>query len=1484
MKKILFCFLLITAGCFGLQAQVIPPPPVITTQPTTPVTYCRNVQASIPFTASGFLPTYQWYYRPTLSCEFCETPLTNNTTYSGVNTNTLRINTGTLATGNYYYFCQVSNAGGTVYTIQVTFTVSTAIAPNAPTTTGANRCGTGSVTLGAAGGTAGQYRWYTVATGGTAIAGQTAATYATPSLTGTTNYWVAINNGLCESNRSIVTATINIPPAAPTTTGANRCGSGSVTLSAAGGLAGQYRWYTVPTGGTAIAGQTNATYATPALTGTTNYYVAINNGTCESTRTIVTATINPLPTAPTTTGAANCGSGAVTLGAAGGAAGQYRWYTVPTGGTAIAGQTNATYTTPSLTGTTNYYVAINNGTCESTRTIVTATINPLPTAPTTTGAANCGSGSVTLSAAGGAAGQYRWYTVPTGGTAIAGQTNATYTTPSLTGTTNYYVAINNGTCESTRTIVTATINTVPTAPTTTGAANCGSGSVTLGAAGGTAGQYRWYTVPTGGTAIAGEINATYATPSLTGTTNYYVAINNGTCESTRTIVTATINTIPTAPTTTGVAICGSGSVTLSATGGVAGEYRWYTVPTGGTAIAGQTNATYATPILTGTTNYYVAINNGICESVRTIVTATINTIPAAPTTTGAANCGSGSVTLSAAGGTAGQYRWYTVPTGGTAIAGETNATYTTPALTGTTNYYVAINNGTCESTRTIVTATINTIPTAPTTTGANRCGNGSVTVSAAGGTAGQYRWYSVPTGGTAITGEINAAYITPSLSGTTNYYVAINNGTCESTRTIVTAIINTLPTAPTTTGAAICGSGALTLNATGGTAGQYRWYTVPTGGTAIAGQTNATYTTPSLTGTTNYYVAINNGICESARTIVTATINTIPAAPTTTGGAICGSGSVTLSAAGGTAGQYRWYTVPTGGAAITGETNASYSTPVIASTTTYYVAINNGSCEGSRSSVVATVNTVPTAPTTTGNFSCIAASLTLSASGGVAGQYRWYTVPTGGTAIAGQTSATYLTPLLALTTTYYVSINNGTCESTRTSVIATINLSPTGPTTTGAASCGPSTLTLTAAGGAAGQYRWYIAPTGGTAIAGQTNSTFTTPLLSLTTTYYVAINNGLCESNRTPVVATINTIPNPPTETGASRCGAGTVVLNASGGTAGQYRWYTVPTGGTAIAGQTSSSYTTPAISVTTLYYVAINNGTCESTRTPVTATVHTIPNAPTTTGAESCPAASVTLTASGGAAGQYRWYSAPTGGTAISGQTNSTYSTPVLSSTTTYYVSIDNGNCEGSRAAVTATIAEPGCDNVPPVIETELLVTQVEGILTISLVGLISDGNDNVDLSTLRIVTPPASGATAIIDAEFNLVIDYSSLTFSGLESITIEVCDVFGACTQQIFEIDVVGEININNALSPGNDGKNDFFNIAHIAALNSTKNNKVSIYNRWGTLVWEGTNYDNINVVFIGKSNNNTDLPTGTYFYKIEFKGGQHKTESGYLVLKR
>lgn len=92
----------------------------------------------------------------------------------------------------------------------------------------------------------------------------------------------------------------------------------------------------------------------------------------------------------------------------------------------------------------------------------------------------------------------------------------------------------------------------------------------------------------------------------------------------------------------------------------------------------------------------------------------------------------------------------------------------------------------------------------------------------------------------------------------------------------------------------------------------------------------------------------------------------------------------------------------------------------------------------------------------------------------------------------------------------------------------------------------------------------------------------------------------------------------------------------------------------------------------------------------------------------------------------------------------------------------------------------------------------------------------------------------------------------------------------------------IVVFNAISPtAVDGLNDYTRIENLA-----EGDIVSIYNRWGDLVFEMKNYDNENAAkrFNGQSNVNgsKDLPTGNYFYVIRRKAG--KEVSGYLSLRR
>lgn len=396
------------------------------------------------------------------------------------------------------------------------------------------------------------------------------------------------------------------------------------------------------------------------------------------------------------------------------------------------------------------------------------------------------------------------------------------------------------------------------------------------------------------------------------------------------------------------------------------------------------------------------------------------------------------------------------------------------------------------------------------------------------------------------------------------------------------------------------------------------------------------------------------------------------------------------------------------------------------------------------------------------------------------------------------------------------------------------------------------------------------------------NGTLATVTASTTTSITTTVPTGASTGPITVTVlsntATSSTnfivCPVPPVAVPNQGCENTSIIIGASGGSNGQYKWYTVATGGTAIAGEVNSSYTTPVLTATTTYYVSITVGGCESTRTAVIATVINTPS-PTVTGANACPASTFALSASGGTNGQYRWY---TVGAAIAGAVNGSYTTPALSTTTTYYVSIVNGSCESSRVSVTATVLATGC---APVITPQPLATQVEGKIVIDLVPLISTPG-TLDVNSIKIVTQPTSGALATISSGV-LTIDYTGRLFSGTESIGIEACNTNSLCSQQNFSIEVVGDIIIYNALSPNGDDKNPILFLRYIEVIPETKSNKVFIFNRWGDIVFEVENYDNVSRVFSGKNKNGDELPTGTYFYRIDFNNGL-KSKTGFLSLRK
>jgi gliding motility-associated-like protein len=107
------------------------------------------------------------------------------------------------------------------------------------------------------------------------------------------------------------------------------------------------------------------------------------------------------------------------------------------------------------------------------------------------------------------------------------------------------------------------------------------------------------------------------------------------------------------------------------------------------------------------------------------------------------------------------------------------------------------------------------------------------------------------------------------------------------------------------------------------------------------------------------------------------------------------------------------------------------------------------------------------------------------------------------------------------------------------------------------------------------------------------------------------------------------------------------------------------------------------------------------------------------------------------------------------------------------------------------------------------------------------------------------------------------------------------------------VLAPFEIYNGITPDGDGKNDFF---FVQGISNWPVNNVQIFNRWGVLVFETDGYGGSNDsenVFVGVSEGrstiaeNDRLPTGTYYYIINFAGDNNPGKSsyaGYLYINR
>lgn len=169
---------------------------------------------------------------------------------------------------------------------------------------------TATLSVGAASPTAILYQWFLGAAGDTAapVPGATSASFTTPAITSSTQYWVRVSSS--GRNADSTAATVNVSTSVPSiveqpeneTVTSGRSARLSVEVAGTGPFT--YQWYRRDGESTSqpIEGATAAEYTTPPLTVTTRYWVRVTNATGSVDSVTVTVVVasapDPNPPAP----------------------------------------------------------------------------------------------------------------------------------------------------------------------------------------------------------------------------------------------------------------------------------------------------------------------------------------------------------------------------------------------------------------------------------------------------------------------------------------------------------------------------------------------------------------------------------------------------------------------------------------------------------------------------------------------------------------------------------------------------------------------------------------------------------------------------------------------------------------------------------------------------------------------------------------------------------------------------------------------------------------------------------------------------------------------------------------------------------------------------------------------------------------------------------------------------------------------------------
>ncbi len=619
-----------------------------------------------------------------------------------------------------------------------------------------------------------------------------------------------------------------------------------------------WTWYTGSCGGTEVDRGSSLGYIYP--TETTTYYLRQENACGVSNCVEVTVEVSDLSSAATgitPAKAAVCPREETTLTVEGGSLGtgaRWAWYADECQGDTLGfgSSINISQDVESI-----YYVRA-EGVCDTTDCAsLTLSLETTPEPPGVTNLDFCEGETVAISATGT---DITWYADNQLATQLA--TSESYE-PGITepGSYTYYVTQTGTKCESNPDSVKVAIYEIPVQPVSEDRYGCIGGLIPDLTAEGT--NLTWYTDPqlqnpvnTGSTFVTGKDQA--------GTHTWYITQTVNNCESPSDTVKLFINNTPSKPAAGDVSICfGVTGTVLSATGT---DIKWYSDPGPSSLVYTGTEFT-PDEIISGEHKWYVTQTVNNCESPPDTSVLFIKDQIPDPIAEDVGICSDETVPALTSSGQ--NITWYA--DAGLTILVQTGTSFT-PGVTdpGTYTWYLVDRLDECSSKVDSVSLAIITYPDAPVCSDIQACFGEDIPDLTA--TGSDVKWFS-DAGLTALAHLGNTFTSGKTQVGTYKWYVIQANGKCNSSTSIATLKIKSVPAANVIPDSEICEGESIDIGSYSIDGHSYAWRLQNS--TTIFSEISNPGITPETTSTYILAVTLDSTACTNQDS-VTITVNPPP--------------------------------------------------------------------------------------------------------------------------------------------------------------------------------------------------------------------------------------------------------------------------------------------------------------------------------------------------------------------------------------------------------------------------------------------------------------------------------------------------------------------------------------------------------------------------------------------------------------------------------